>query len=71
MRDRKSDAHTKVIPIKPGQIRHHKDEDKTNNTPGNLEAVDRAEHTRRHNKTRPLSKLRKSLTMHKRGEKLY
>lgn len=71
MRDRKSDAHMKVIPAGPGQVRHHKDENKDNNAASNLEAVPRGEHTTEHNKGRGLSKLRKVLTMHTRGEKLY
>lgn len=72
MRDRSSDAHVKALPrVGPNQVRHHKDEDKTNNSPPNLEAKDRSAHTAEHNRTRELSKLRKALTMHKRGEKLY
>lgn len=61
----------KVLAVKPGQIRHHKDENKANNAPDNLEAQDRGAHTTAHNKTRGLGKLRKALTMHQRGEKLY
>lgn len=60
-----------VVPAGPGMIRHHKDEDKTNNAPDNLEVESRSAHTTRHNKTRSLGRLRKALTMHKRGEKLY
>lgn len=71
MRDRPTDAHEKVIPIKEGEIRHHKDEDKSNNAPSNLEPVDRGKHTADHNRARGLGKLRKALTMHRRGEKLY
>lgn len=71
MRDRKSDAHMKVVPAGPGMIRHHKDEDKENNAPGNLEVEPRGKHTADHNRARGLSKLRKALTMQKRGEKLY
>lgn len=71
MRDRKSDAHMKVVPAGPGEVRHHVDEDKTNNAPDNLKVEDRGKHTTDHNKQRPLSRLRKSLSMHKRGEKLY
>lgn len=71
MRDRKSDAHMKVVPAGPGKVRHHRDEDKTNNTPANLEVIDRGAHTVHHNKTRGLGKLRKALTMHKRGERIY
>lgn len=71
MRDRKSDAHTKVVPAGPGMIRHHKDEIKENNTPGNLGVMTRSAHTTLHNKTRELGKLRKALTMANRKERLY
>lgn len=52
-------------------VRHHKDEDKTNNSKENLAVETRGEHTAHHNRNRGLSKLRKALTMVKRGEKLY
>lgn len=71
MRDRKNDNHMKVVPAGPGQVRHHKDENKENNAPDNLEVQDRGAHTADHNKHRGLSKLRKSLSMPSRGEKLY
>ena len=71
MRDRKSDAHMKVVPAGPGMVRHHKDEDKTNNAAANLEVEPRGKHTADHNRTRGLGRLRKALTMHKRGERLY
>ena len=71
MRDRSSDAHVKVVPAGPGMIRHHKDEVKEHNTADNLDVMTRSAHTTLHNKTRELGKLRKALTMHKRGEKLY
>jgi len=71
MRDRKSDKHMKVIPAGPGQVRDHLDEDKSNNSPLNLKAVDRGEHTAKHNRTRELGKLRKALTMVNRKERLY
>jgi hypothetical protein len=71
MRDRKSDAHMKVVSAGPGMVRHHKDEDKTNNTKENLAVEPRGTHTAEHNRTRGLGRLRKALTMHKRGEKLY
>lgn len=61
----------KVLAAGPGQVRHHKDEDKANNAPDNLEVKDRGAHTADHNRSRGLGKLRKALTMHKRGEKLY
>ncbi len=71
MRDRRSDAHTRVVPAGPGMVRDHLDEDKSNNAASNLKVMPRGEHTTKHNKTRELGKLRKALTMHKRGEKLY
>ena len=71
MRDRKSDAHVKVIPAGPGMIRHHGNEDKSDNSPSNLTAMTRGAHTTLHNKTRELGKLRKALTMANRKEKLY
>ncbi len=71
MRDRKNDAHMNVVPAGPGQVRHHRNEDKNDNTPSNLEVKDRGAHTADHNRMRGLSKLRKALSMHTRGEKLY
>lgn len=71
MRDRPSDAHMKVVPAGPGKVRHHKDENKANNAPDNLQVLDRGAHTADHNRTRGLSQLRKALTMHTRGEKQY
>lgn len=71
MRDRKSDAHTKVIPAGPGMVRHHGNEDKTDNTKENLTPMTRGAHTTLHNKTRGLGRLRKALTMHQRGERTY
>ena len=76
-RDRKSDADRTLTErrlgrkLGPNEIVHHGDEDKSNNTPGNLSVEGRAAHTRRHNKTRTLGKLRKALTMANRKEKLY
>jgi len=71
MRDRKSDLHVKRLVVPPGHIRHHQDENKANNAPDNLVAMPRGAHTVLHNKTRGLGRLRKALTMHQRGEKLY
>ena len=71
MRDRKSDAHTRVVAAGPGMIRHHKDEVKEHNTADNLDVMTRGAHTTLHNKTRELGKLRKALTMANRKEKLY
>lgn len=71
MRDRKSDAHMKVVKAGPGMVRHHQDENKENNAPENLTVETRSAHTTRHNRTRSLGKLRKALTMVGRKEKLY
>ena len=71
MRDRKSDAHVKVVPAGPGMIRYHKNEDKSLNTADNLDVMTRGARTTLHNKTRELGKLRKALTMANRKEKLY
>jgi hypothetical protein len=35
-------------PLKPNEIAHHKDEDKTNDNPINLEPIDRGNHQRLH-----------------------
>lgn len=41
---------TQVRPLEADEIVHHKDENKWNNDPSNLEAIrDQAEHLRRHN----------------------
>ena len=78
MRDRKSDAHRKAGERKAGRklgrndIVHHRDEDKTNNSPDNLEIEERGKHTATHNRHRGLSKLRKALRMMmQKGEGLY
>ena len=76
-RDRKSDQHRTLTEqrhgrkLGPDEIVHHKNEDKADNSDDNLEVVPRGKHTTDHNRSRPLSKLRKALTMHLRGEKLY
>ena len=78
MRDRPSDTtHRRAAEAKlgrkltPAEIVHHENEDKADNTPINLAVKSRNVHTSEHNRTRELSKLRKSLLMVKRGEKLY
>ena len=70
-RDRKSDAHMKVLKVAPGEVRHHDNEDKTDNTKANLKPMTRGEHTAHHNRTRGLGKLRKALAMVKNKERLY
>jgi HNH endonuclease len=72
MRDRKSDAHMKVLKVAPGNIRHHKDENKENNAPSNLEEKTRSQHSKDHARTpSSLKRLRKALSMPARKEKLY
>ena len=47
-------------PIPPGWVVHHKDEDKSNNDPANLEAMPRSEHHRLHALGRENSEAQKS-----------
>lgn len=47
--------------LRPGEVVDHIDEDKTNNNPANLRAVERSEHSRQHAKNRGLSALRRAL----------
>ncbi len=78
MRDRKSDSKHRVAAetklgrkLKPGEVVDHLDENKDNNAPANLDVKGRGEHTTAHNQARGLSKLRASLRMAHRGQKLY
>jgi HNH endonuclease len=71
MRDRPNDQHTKNLPVGPDEIRHHANEDKTDNSPTNLQVMKRADHTALHNRTRVLGRLRKALSMPARKEKIY
>ncbi len=72
MRDRKSDAHMRALHVAPGNVRHHKDENKENNSPDNLEEKTRSQHSKDHARTPSvLKKLRKSLSMTARKERLY
>lgn len=77
MRDRKSDSHRKTKEKEAGRKLssstdvHHKDGNKANQTPGNLEDMPHGKHSAETNKTRGLNKLRKALTMQERGERLY
>lgn len=70
MRDRKSDTAHRAN-AKPGLVVHHLDEDKANNAPANLQNEEPGAHTAAHNKTRPLSRLRKALRMPQERRKLY
>lgn len=78
MRDRKNDTTHRQIAsraagrkLTPNEVAHHLDEDKSNNASSNLLVESRSAHTKRHNRTRSLGRLRKALTMAKRGERLY
>lgn len=77
MRDRSTDAHRRLTEreqgrkLGPDEIVHHKDGDKSNNAQDNREIKSRRAHSRDHAKNPGLLRLQKSLTMHKRGEKLY
>jgi len=79
LRDRPSSSnHREVAEAKlgrkllPNEVVDHADEDKTNNSPANLSAEDRAAHTARHNAARGLSKLRRALrTTQGKEKKLY
>lgn len=77
VRDRPNDHHRKVAaakmsrPLKPGEDVHHKDNNKANNRPENLDVMPHGEHTKTSVKGRKVAQLVKSLTMRSRGEKLY
>lgn len=77
LRDRKSDAHRAVAERKvgrklgPNEVVDHLNEDKTDNSPANLEPKPRGAHTAQHNRARGLSKLRAALRMHREGKKIY
>jgi hypothetical protein len=78
MRDRKDDqTHRNVAaaklgrPLKPNEVVDHSDENKANNAPANVNAMDRGAHTAQHNRSRGLSKLRAALRMPAEGKKSY
>lgn len=78
MRDRRDDhTHRRVAEAKLGrklqlnEVVDHVNEDKQDNSPANLRPVDRGVHTRHHNRTRQLSKLRAALRMVKERKRLY
>lgn len=73
MRDRKSDIHRTIAGAKRGEVVHHRDDNKENNAPGNL---DKSMSAREHNKhtasqSTHLRKLKAALNMPARKEKLY
>lgn len=77
MRDRPNENHRRVAEAKVGrplgrdEIAHHVDEDKANNSDANITIEPRGAHTAAHNRTRHVSRLRKSLRMVREGKKLY
>ena len=72
MRDRKSDAHRKVANARPGEDIHHKDGNKDNNAPGNLERLSHSSHSRTTASEKPhVRRLKRALNMPARKEKLY
>jgi len=78
MRDRKSDtAHRSAAErkigrtLRKGEVVDHLNEDKTDQSPINLDVKSRSVHTSGHNKMRGLSKLRKALRAFKNREKVY
>lgn len=77
MRDRKDESYRSTAErqigrrLKPHEVVHHRNEDKTDGSPANLEVATRAKHTSDHNRARPLSRLRKALRMVRERRKLY
>lgn len=78
MRDRRDDrTHRRLAEAKlgrklqPNEVVDHVNEDKRDNHPDNLSPMSRDAHTRHHNRTRQLSKLRSALRMVKEGKRLY
>lgn len=77
MRDRKSDQHRTATArrlgraLNPDEVVHHANENKADNSPANLSVEGRSAHTAKHNRARGVSRLRRALTMHLRGEKVY
>ena len=77
MRDRKNDAHRRAAavklgrPLQPGELVHHVNESKEDQSHANLDVTSRSAHTTHHNRTRPLSKLRAALRQFTDGRKSY
>jgi hypothetical protein len=79
MRDRKSDRHRKAAelklgrPIKPGHDIDHRNENKEDNNPANLQELPHGEHSSLtgSKERRTLRQLQKSLAMPAKKEKLY
>ena len=77
MRDRKTDSHRSIAskhrgrPIKLGHDIDHRNENKDDNSPGNLVEMPHGAHTAKSNRNRGLAKLQRSLAMVRKGEKSY
>lgn len=79
MRDRKTDAHRTAAerklgrPVKPGHDIDHRNEDKTDNSPANLQELPHGTHSRETQSPgrKSLRALQRSLSMPTRREKLY
>lgn len=73
MRDRPNDNHRAISQPAPGEVVHHKDEDKSNNSKANLENMSVSKHNSITAKSRgsKLSRLRTSLRMVNERKKLY
>jgi HNH endonuclease len=78
MRDRKDDQTHRTVaaaklgrPLAANEVVDHRNENKTDNSPANVQAMDRGAHTAQHNANRGLSKLRTALRMVKEGKKSY
>lgn len=77
MRDRPTDVHRVVAqrkvgrPLRKTEIVHHRDENKRNNAPANLDVQERSAHTVEHNKARGLSRLRRALRSFSEKRKVY
>lgn len=79
MRDRPNDTHRRVAalklghPIKPGHDIDHRNENKADNSPGNLEELPHGTHSSKTGKreNRSLRKLQAALAMERKKETLY
>lgn len=72
MRDRKSDAHRKIANAGPNEVVHHKDDNKDNNAPGNLEKMTARQHNKHTaSQSKHLRRLKAALNMPAKKEKLY
>ena len=77
MRDRKTDSHRTLAAkflrraIRAEHDIDHRNENKDDNSPGNLVEMPHGAHTAKSNRNRGLAKLQRSLAMVRKGEKSY